>query len=30
MRFFLLFEGTLYEFPTWSEMMEFIKEHNAD
>jgi hypothetical protein len=22
------FEGKRYEFPTWSEMMEFIEEHD--
>lgn len=30
MRFFLLYEGTLYEFPDEGELIEFIREHNTD
>lgn len=24
------FKGTRYEFPTWSEMMEFIEDNDVD
>ena len=27
MRYILIYRGKLYEFPTWSEMMEFIRDH---
>ena len=27
MRYILIYHGKLYEFPTWSEMMEFIRDH---
>lgn len=26
----LWYEGTRYEFPTWSEMMEFIEDHGLN
>jgi len=30
MRFFLQYNGTLYEFPDEGEMNEFLREHSAD
>lgn len=30
MRFFLRYNGRLYEFPDEGEMLEFIREHNPN